>query len=117
MQRKGKRRMEGAKEREREMPSTASSSRTVEKAYASLSGTTIFVREVFLSLALGVSKGAISSGKKRAVSCRPVAFHDAVSRCTSRTIEKENTRGACARTWTPRVIYIMNAYKDTFIFD
>lgn len=67
----------------------------------------IFGRGVFLSLALGVPKDAISRRKKRAVSCLPpVVFHDAVSRCsTSRTIEKENTRGgvcvsACVRTFS-----------------
>lgn len=66
--------------------------------------TTIFGRRVFLSLALGVPKDAISRRKKRAVSCRlpSVAFHDAVSRCsTSRTIEKENTRSACACVRSP----------------
>jgi len=46
---------------------TASSSRTVENVALR---TTIFGRGVFLSLALGVPKGAISRRKKRAVSCR-----------------------------------------------
>jgi len=45
---------------------TASSSRTVESIALC---TTIFGRGVFLSLALGVPKGAISRRKKRAVSC------------------------------------------------
>lgn len=45
---------------------TASSSRTVESVALC---TTIFGRGVFLSLALGVPKGAISRRKKRAVSC------------------------------------------------
>lgn len=74
---------------------TASSSRTVESVALC---TTIFGRGVFLSLALGVPKGAISRRKKRAVSCHRLSpFTMQLGRCsTSRTIEKENMKGRCA---------------------